>query len=126
MRHNLIEDARGTIMDGPDDTEQHATRDAAPGALGGPRLELEAFVPFNLALKQGTGEQTRALGATPPAQPGQGKAPHDRFIFIEHNDLTPACAVLQGGEGERARGEISRRRIEPARGTAGASRVFFK
>lgn len=120
MRHNLIEDARRAILDRPDNAEQDATGDAAPGAILRPRLALEAFFAFDVALAQGTDGQTRALGATPPAQPGQGKAPQDRFVFIAQNDLTPACPVLQGGKGKRARGEISRCGIEPSSGTAGA------
>jgi hypothetical protein len=40
------------------------------------------------------------VGFPPPAGPGEGKAPQDRFVFIEQNDLAPACSGLQGGEFE--------------------------
>ena len=80
------------------------------------RLRLSSL--FDLALAQRACGQAIALGAAPPAQPGQGKAPHDRFIFIEQDDLTSTCPVLQGGEFERAIGEISRGGIEPSSGTA--------
>jgi hypothetical protein len=38
----------------------------------------------------------------PPARPGQGKTPENRFIFIEQNDLAPACLILEGSKCERA------------------------
>ena len=87
---------------------------------------LRALFAFDLALAQrACGEAIRAgLCATSP--PGQGKAPQDRFIFIEQNDLAPARPVLQGGEFERAIGEISRGGIEPPGGTAVAYVLFFK
>jgi hypothetical protein len=36
-----------------------------------------------LALAQGTYREARAVGCAPPAGAGQGKTPHDGFIFIE-------------------------------------------
>ncbi len=80
---------------------------------------FETFFAFDLALAQWTGGQTRALGTAPPAQPGEGKAPEDRFIFVEQNDLALARAVLQGSEVDRAIGEVGRGGIEPPGGTAG-------
>jgi hypothetical protein len=118
VRHDFIEDFRGAILDGTDNAEQHAARDAAPGAIRQPRLAFEAFFAFDVALAQGTGGQTRALGFAPPTCPGQGKAPQDCFVFIEQNDLTPACSVLQGSEFDRAIGEIGRGGIKPPSGTA--------
>jgi hypothetical protein len=78
-----------------------------------------------LTSAQRTDRQTRALGAAPPAQPGQGKAPQDRFIFVEPNDLAPTRAILQGREVDRAIGEVGGSGIEPPSGTAVAYRVFF-
>ena len=118
VRHDFIEDFRGAILDGPDDAESHPTCDATPGAIASPRLALEGFVAVDLALTQRACREAIALGAAPPAQPRKGKAPQDGFVFIEQNDLTLACSVLQGGEFDRAIGESSRGGIEPASGTA--------
>ena len=116
--HDFIEDFGGAILDRPNDAEQHAAGDAAPRAILQPRLAFEAFSRLIWLWLSGAGGEAGALGAAPPAHPGQGKAPQDRFIFIEQNDLTSACLVLQGGEFERAIGEVGRGGIEPSRGTA--------
>src|SRR4030095_10872720 len=100
--HDFIEDFGGPILDGADNTEQHATGDAAPRAIADPRLAFEAFFTFDLTLAQGTRGEAIALGAAPPAHPGEGKAPQDRFIFVEQNDLAPTRSVLQGSEVDRA------------------------
>jgi hypothetical protein len=83
MGHDLIEDARRAVLDGPNDAEQDPTSEAAPGAIAAPDLPFEGFFPFDLTVTQGAGGQASALGAAPPAQSGQGKAPQDRFIFVE-------------------------------------------
>jgi hypothetical protein len=116
MGHELIEDPRRAILDGSDHTEQDATGDATPGAILGPRLTFETFFASDLALAQRTEGQPRALGAAPPAQSGEGKAPQDRFIFVEQNNVTTARAVLQGREGDRAISEVGRGGIEAAGG----------
>jgi hypothetical protein len=116
MGHDLIEDTRRAILDRPDNAEQHAAGDATPGAILGPRLAFERLFPFDLRVTQGAGRQASALGAAPPAQPGEGKAPQDRFIFVEQNDFTPTRSVFKGGEVDRAIGEVSRRGIEPSGG----------
>src|SRR4030095_10542950 len=126
VRDDFIEDFGGAILDSADDAEQHAPSDAAPRAVLHPRLPFVTFLLFDLALAQRACGQAIPLGAAPPAQPGQGKAPHDRFIFIEPDDLTSTCSVLEGGEIKSGRGEISRGGIELSSGTAVASRVFFK
>src|SRR5215471_13788151 len=86
VRHDLIEDFRSAILDGTDDTEQHAARDATPRAILPPRLPFATFCLFDLALAQWACGQAIPLGAAPPAQPGQSKAPHNRFVFIEQDD----------------------------------------
>ena len=53
MRHDFIEDFGGTILDRPNDTQQHATRDTAPGARAHPRLPFEGLLAFDLTLAQG-------------------------------------------------------------------------
>jgi hypothetical protein len=83
MRDDLREDFGCPILDGANHAEQHAARDAAPRAIRQPRLAFESLFPFDLRVAQWVGGQARALGAAPPAQPGEGKAPQDGFIFVE-------------------------------------------
>jgi hypothetical protein len=120
MGHDFIEDARRSVLDGPNDAEQDPTGQAAPGAIAPPALAFERFCPFDLTVAQWAGGQTSALGAAPPAQPGQSKAPQDRFVCVQENDLALASPVLQGGELERGIGEVSGVGIEPSGGTTGA------
>jgi hypothetical protein len=126
MGHDLIEDPRRAILDRPDNAEQDAAGDATPGAILGPRLAFKRLCPFDLRVTQWTGQQASALGAAPPAQPGEGKAPQDRFICVEQNDFTPTRSVFKGGEVDRAIGEVGRRGSEPSGGATVAYRVFFK
>jgi hypothetical protein len=98
MGDDLVEDFGGAILDRADDIEQHPAGDTAPGAIPAPRLAFEGFVAFDLTLAQWPDGQARPLGFAPPARPGQGKAPEDRFILIEQNDFTPAGPVLEGRE----------------------------
>lgn len=98
MWHDLIDDFGCAILDGTNDAEQHATGDAAPRAILQPRLPFEGFVAFDLTLTQGAGAEASTLGFAPPARAGEGKAPEYRFVFIEQNDLTPVCPILQGSE----------------------------
>jgi hypothetical protein len=125
MGHDLIEDAGGTVLHGADDREQHAARDAAPGAVTQPGLAFEGLVTVDLALAQRPCGEARTLGAAPPARPEHGKAPEDRLIFIEQNDLAPTGTILQGGEFEMAKGESRRIRIKAPGGATRAQRVFF-
>jgi hypothetical protein len=97
MRHDFVEDFGGAILDGTNHTEQHAASEAAPGAVGTPRLTFEGLLTFDLPLTQGTYGEANALGGVPPARTGQGKPPQDRFIFIEQNDLPTASLILEGG-----------------------------
>jgi len=83
VRHNFIEDFGGAILDGANDAEQHATGDTAPGVIAFPRLAFEGFSLVDLARAQRTCSQAIALGTAPPAVPGEGKAPEDRFVFVE-------------------------------------------
>src|SRR5262249_60375821 len=126
MGDDLIKDARGPILHGTNDTEQHAPGDATPRAVLHPRLPFATFFLFDLALAQRACGQAIPLGFAPPARAGQGKAPHDRFVFIEQDDLPTTCPGLLGREFQSAIGESSRGGSEPAGGTAVASRVFFK
>jgi hypothetical protein len=126
MGHDLREDTRRALLDSPANAEPDTAGEATPGAILGPRLAFERFFPFDLRVTQWASREARALGAAPPAQPGEGTAPQDGCIFVEHNDCTPTRSVFKGGEIDRARGEVGRRGIEPSGGTTGAYRVFFK
>ena len=83
VRHNFREDPRRAILDGSHDAEQDAAGDAAPGVVTQPGLAFERLFPFDLTLTQRACREASPLGAAPPAQPGEGKAPEDGFIFIE-------------------------------------------
>ena len=101
VRHDFIEDFGGTILDCPNDTEQHAAGDTAPGAILPPRLPFEGLLAFNLTLAQWAYEEASPSGCTPPARAGQRKAPQDRFVFIEQNDLTPTGLIFERREVDR-------------------------
>jgi hypothetical protein len=79
----------------------------------------------DLTLGQWPRGEATALCFAPPAGPGEGKAPQNRFIFIQQNDLAPAGPGLQGGECERSPRELSGLGSEPPRGTARAAVFFF-
>src|SRR2546428_7964410 len=96
--HDFREAFRGAVLHRTDDAEQHTAGDATPGAILQPRLAFQRLLTFDLTLTQRTRREARALGCAPPARTGQGKTPQDRFVFIEHNDLAPACAVFQSSE----------------------------
>src|SRR2546428_269612 len=115
--HDFREDFRGALLDGADDTQQHPGSDATPRAILQPRLAFQGLLTFDLTLTQGAGGEARALGCAPPACAGQGKAPEHRFIFIEQNDLTPACSILQGSECEGAIREVCGMGIKTPGGT---------
>jgi hypothetical protein len=104
MGHDLIEDARSAVLHRPHDIEQHAAGDATPAAIPLPGLAFEALLGIDLALAQRAGGQALALAASPPAAPGQGKAPEHRLILVEQNNLALARPICQGLEFEAAIG----------------------
>ena len=112
VRHDFIEDFGGTILDCPNDTEQHAAEDTAPGAILHPRLPFEGLLAFNLTLAQGAYGEASPPGCMPPARAGQRKAPENRFVFIEQNDLTPTGLIFESREVERGIREGSGVRIQ--------------
>jgi hypothetical protein len=59
VRHDFLEDFGGTILDRPNDTEQHPAGDTAPGAIASPRLAFAGFVAFDLTWTQGAGGEAR-------------------------------------------------------------------
>ena len=122
--HNFIKDFRGTILDCPNDTQQDAAGDPAPGAMAYPCLAFAGLLAFDLTLGQRARREAVALGFAPPARPGQRKAPQDGFVCIEQNDLATARLVLEGSQFERAIGESSRGGGQLAGGTV-VAKVFF-
>ena len=68
--------------------------------------------PFNLILAQGAYGEASTLGGAPPAGAGQRKAPQDRFVGIEQNDLPPTSLIFESREVDRGIREGSRVRIE--------------
>src|SRR5262245_7223212 len=126
VRHNFIEDFGGAILDRPQDAEQHTAGDPAPGAIVYPCVAFEGFVAFDLTLAQWAYGEAHALGCAPPAGAGQGKAPEDRFVFIEQNDLAPTRLILEGGKLESAISEVGGVGIEATSGTIVAYFLFFK
>ena len=125
MGHDFIEDTRGAILDRANDVEQHAAGDPTPGTIALPGLACEGFCPFDLARAQGSCRQAIAPGASPPPCPREGKTPNDGLIFVEQNDLALVCTVLQGGEFEAGKCQLSGVGIELASRTTVAQRVFF-
>src|SRR5215831_19039532 len=125
MRDDLIKDFGGPRLDRAQHAEPHTAGDAAPGAILPPRLAFAGLLAFALARAQGTYREASALGCAPPAGTGEGKAPQDGFVFIEHNDLATMRLVLKGGEFERAVSELSRGGIKATSGTIVAYLLFF-
>ena len=125
MGHDLIEDARGTVLYGADDIEQYPAGDATPAAVLLPGLTFEAFLGVDLALAQRTGGQAVTLAASPSPASGQGKALKHRLILVEQNDLTLTRPICQGLEFKAAIGQICRVGIEPAGRATVAQRVFL-
>ncbi len=126
MGHNFIADFGSAILDGTDDAEQHAAGDPAPRAIATPRLAFEGLLAFDLTLTQRARGAASALRFPPPARAGQGKAPQDRFVFIEQNDFTTASPVFEGGEFERGIREGRRVGIKSTGGAAVGAVFFFR
>jgi hypothetical protein len=123
--HNGREDFGGALGDGTEDAEHHAAGAAAPGARADPRRAFARLCTAALTLAQGTRGEARALGAAPPASPGQGQAPPEGCLCVEHHQLALARAGRQGRECERGRGAGRGVGREPPWGTTGAERVGF-
>jgi hypothetical protein len=83
MGDALREDARGPLLHGTHDVEQPAPGDPAPRAIASPRLPFERLFTSDVPLAQWPRGEALALGAAPPAQPGQGKAPQDGVLVVE-------------------------------------------
>ena len=70
VRHNFREDFGGAILHRPNDTEQDAAGDPAPGAIADPGLAFQGLVAFKLTLAQGPCGEASAPRCAPP--PGSG------------------------------------------------------
>src|SRR5215831_5779852 len=125
VRHDFVEDFGGPILHGANHAEQHAAGDPAPGAILHPRLAFAGLLTFDLTLAQGTYREASALGGAPPTRPRQGKAPEDRFVGIEQNDLAPARPVFEGREVDRAIREVCGIGIKTPGGAVVAYFFFF-
>ena len=91
--------------------------------LEGVLIDQAIEVLFQLARDFGRSPGARAIQQA--LGPLLRKAPQDRFVFIEQNDLATASLGLEGGKFERARGESSRGGIQSTGGTVGAYVLFF-
>jgi hypothetical protein len=87
---------------------------------------LQGLLAVDVARAQGADGEAHALGGAPPAGAGQGKAPENGFVFLEHKALTPTRLVLEGSACERAIGEVCGGGIEATSGTIGAYVLFFQ
>src|SRR5215831_8151807 len=95
VRHDFVEHFGGAILDRANDAEQHAARDTTPRAILHPRLAFEGLLVFDLTVAQRACRNASALRCVPPARTEQGKAPDDRFVCIEQNDLTTTRLVFE-------------------------------
>src|SRR5262249_21173600 len=125
MRDDFIEDFRGAILDGTNHTEQHTTRPPAPGAIAVPRVPFEGLLASALTPAQRACGQAIALRFAPPACTRKGKAPQERFVRIEQDDLATAGLVLEGSKLKRGVGEIRRGGLQSAGGAVEAHGIFF-
>ena len=123
--HHCIKDFGGAILDRAHDAEQDPPGDAAPGALRHPCLACEGCLACALTWPEGAEREASPLGGAPPARAGQGKAPEDGCVGLEHNHLAPASLGLQSRQLERTLGEIRGGGIQSTGGAVGASRLFF-
>jgi hypothetical protein len=89
-------------------------------------VAFAGFLPFDLTLAQGTDGEAGTPGGAPPARAGQGKAPQDRFIGIEQNDLPAARLVLESGQFQSTIREGSRVGIQAPSRALVAYVLFFK
>ena len=126
MGNDLKADFRRPLLDSTKHAQQHTTGYAAPAPVAQPGLAFEGLLALNLAPAQRAYGQAIPLGCPPPAGAGQGKAPHDRFIGIEQDNLTPTGAVFERREVDRRVGQVCRGRRQLPRWPAVAERIFFK
>jgi hypothetical protein len=125
VRHDLIEDFGGPLLDRPHATAPPTAGETAPRALASPRVAFERGVACALTLTQRAGGEARARGLAPPARAGQGTAPQARVVCREPHDRAPTSPGRQGSACDRARGEVGRVGIEPPGGPGGAFVLFF-
>ena len=126
MGHDFIADFRRPILDGTKHAQQHTAGHAAPTPIAHPGLAFESLLAFDLASAQRAYGQAIPVGFPPPAGARQGKAPQDRFIGIEQDNLATLGAVVERREVDRRVGQGCRGRRQLPCWRAGAERIFFK
>jgi hypothetical protein len=89
-----------------------------------PSVSLEALLMIDLIARQRVKGQAIALILTPPTSSGQGEAPHDRFIFIEQDELVPPGLLLQLGQSGPRLSELIGVGLELAGGAVVAEAFF--
>jgi hypothetical protein len=113
-------------LDGPYHTEQDAIGHPAPGAIACPCLPFEGLLASDLTPAQRACREPIALRCAPPAGSRESKAPQDRFVRIQQDDLAPAGLVLERRQRDRGIGEGRRGGCQPASGPIEAQRIFFR
>jgi hypothetical protein len=126
MGHDFIADFRRPILDGTKHAQQHTAGHAAPTPIAPPGLAFERLLAFDLAAAQRADGQAIPVGFPPPACARQGKAPQDRFIGIEQDNLATMGTVFERREVDRRVGQGCRGRRQLPRWPAVAERIFFK
>ena len=81
-----------------------------------PSVSFEMLLGVDLMSRHRMKRQAIALISTPPADSGQGKAPHDRFIFIEPDEPVLSGLLLQLGQFDSRLSQLMGLRVEPAGG----------
>ena len=95
--------------------------------IAAPEVSFESLLTLNLTPSEGARGQAVALGpSAPPAGAGEGKAPQDRFVGIEQDDLAAPRLVLERCQFDRGIREGRRVRCKLSSGTIEAHRLFFK
>ena len=126
MGNDFKEDFRRPILDGTKHAQQHPAGHAAPTPIAHPDLAFEGLLACALAPAQRAYGPAIPLGFPPPAGTGEGKAPEDRFIGIEQDNLATTGTVCERCEVDRRVGHVCRgRRQRPCR-PAVAERIFFQ
>jgi hypothetical protein len=92
-----------------------------------PGVPFEGLLTLHLTSREGARGQAVALGlAAPPAGAGEGKAPQDRFVGIEQDELAAPRLVRERRQFDRGRREGRRVGRKQSGGTIEAHRLFFK
>ena len=125
IRFALIDNVCCSVLEETNLVKFFPARNPSPVARASPSVTFKRFLSFDLAASQLLCVQTCSRSAAPPAQPMQSKAPQNRFVYIEQDDLTPACLVLECSKSDRGIRECSQVESQPTCGAIEAHRVSF-